>query len=125
MSHLATLDTFLKAFERFDYDAAFALLAEDCDYRNMPDPGTVHVGPKAARAFLEAFFKPTSANELIVLRAVEQGNVAIVERLDRHRIGDTWIELPVTGVFEFRDGRIALWHDYFDMATLQRQLPRG
>ncbi|MGV9835694.1 limonene-1,2-epoxide hydrolase family protein [Nocardia niigatensis] len=25
------------------------------------------------------------------------------------------IELPVTGVFEVRDRRIAAWRDYFDM----------
>jgi limonene-1,2-epoxide hydrolase len=125
MTPLATLEAFLRAFERFDFDAAFALVAEECDYRNMPDPGTVHVGPKAARAFLEAFFAPTSANEFIVLRAVEQGDVVMVERLDRHKVGEAWLELPVTGVFEVRDGRITVWHDYFDMASLERQFPRG
>ena len=28
------------------------------------------------------------------------------------------IELPVMGVFEVRDGRIAVWRDYFDLATV-------
>jgi limonene-1,2-epoxide hydrolase len=28
------------------------------------------------------------------------------------------IPLPVTGVFEIKDGRIAAWRDYFDMATI-------
>jgi limonene-1,2-epoxide hydrolase len=26
--------------------------------------------------------------------------------------------LPVAGIFEIRDGRITLWRDYFDKATL-------
>ena len=39
------------------------------------------------------------------------------ERVDRFRAGDTWLELPVCGVFEVRDGRITLWRDYFDLAT--------
>ncbi|MET0473326.1 MAG: limonene-1,2-epoxide hydrolase family protein, partial [Mycobacterium sp.] len=28
------------------------------------------------------------------------------------------IDLPVMGVFEVRDGRIAAWRDYFDLATV-------
>ena len=125
MSPLATLEACFKAVERFDFDTAFGFFAEDCDYRNMPDPDTVHVGPKAARAFLEAFFAPTSANELIVVRAVEQGPVVMIERLDRHKVGEAWLELPVTGVFEVRDGKITVWHDYFDRAYLQLQWPKG
>jgi limonene-1,2-epoxide hydrolase len=28
------------------------------------------------------------------------------------------LALPVMGVFEVRDGRIAAWRDYFDLATV-------
>ena len=34
----------------------------------------------------------------------------------RKDIGE--IPLPVTGVFELVDGKIAAWRDYFDMATI-------
>jgi limonene-1,2-epoxide hydrolase len=30
--------------------------------------------------------------------------------------------LPVAGVFEVRDGKIAAWRDYFDLATFTKQL---
>jgi limonene-1,2-epoxide hydrolase len=48
--------------------------------------------------------------------------VVFIERLDRHRLASGWIELPVTGVFEVHGGRITMWHDYFDVATIQNQM---
>jgi limonene-1,2-epoxide hydrolase len=45
------------------------------------------------------------------------------ERTDKFRIGDTWIALPVAGVFEVGDdGRITLWRDYFDMKMYTDQM---
>jgi limonene-1,2-epoxide hydrolase len=29
-----------------------------------------------------------------------------------------WATLPVAGVFEIHDGKISLWRDYFDKATI-------
>ena len=37
------------------------------------------------------------------------------ERTDYINTGDGQLALPVCGVFEVRDGRIARWSDYFDM----------
>jgi limonene-1,2-epoxide hydrolase len=44
------------------------------------------------------------------------------ERTDRFQMGDRWIEIPVAGVWELRDGQIALWRDYFDMGQFNEQL---
>jgi len=40
------------------------------------------------------------------------------ERDDRLFIHGRWASLPVAGIFEIVDGRIVLWRDYFDRATL-------
>jgi limonene-1,2-epoxide hydrolase len=37
-----------------------------------------------------------------------------------HRKDGGEIPLPVMGVFEVRDDRIAVWRDYFDMAAITR-----
>jgi len=84
--------------------------------------GTV-TGPAGVRAVLEPFFAPTIANELVILRSAVQGDVVFTERLDRHQIESGWVELPVCGVFAFRDGKIAVWREYFDLGTLVRQWP--
>jgi limonene-1,2-epoxide hydrolase len=80
-------------------------------------------GPAGVKAVLEPFFAPTISNELIVLRSAVEGDTVFTERLDRHQIATGWVELPVTGVFVFREGKIAVWREYFDLGTLIRQWP--
>lgn len=113
---------FLKAMEPLDFDTALKHVAANCEYTNPPPFGTVH-GSMGMRAVLEPFFSPTLENEFTVLRAAVNGHVVILERLDRHRLADKWVELPVTGVFEVHDGKITYWRDYFDVPTLMAQWP--
>lgn len=115
------VDALLNAMAAKDYDAGCRLIAPDCHYENMP-MGAVK-GPDGVRQVLEPFFAPTLENDLVVLRAAEAGPTVFLERLDRHRLADRWVELPVTGVFEVRDGLVTVWRDYFDIATLYRLWP--
>jgi len=125
MDAKTVVDTFIEAFEQLDYDVACALIADDCKYTNMPaGMGTV-TGPAGVRAVLEPFFSPTLENEFKVIRCIADGRTVINERLDRHRLADKWVELPVVGVFEVTDGKITLWRDYFDLATLMKEWPQG
>ena len=113
---------FLKAMEQLDFDAALNWVADDCLYLNPP-PLPEARGPDGVRGMLQPFFAPTLENEFRILREAADGPVVIIERLDRHRLADKWVELPVTGVFEVRDGRIVYWRDYFDAATILSQWP--
>ena len=123
-TNLAVVHAFNAAMAQFDYDAALALIADDCQYQNMPDPGKVMVGPTGVRAALQPFFGLTIANELVTLRAAESGHLVFLERLDRHQLPDgRWVELPVTGVYEVVNGKIKLYRDYFNAQTLYAQWP--
>jgi len=119
-----TVRQFLKAMELLDYDAGLTLVADDCAYINPPPLNAVQ-GPAGVRAVLEPFFAPTLENEFKILRESSSGGVVFMERLDRHRLADKWVELPVTGVFEVRDGKITYWRDYFDAETILSQWPAG
>ena len=123
-SPLQITKLFLKALEPLAYDNALALVAEACEYTNPPPIGTVH-GPAGIRAVLEPFFAPTLEDEIRILREASQGPIVVLERLDRHRLADKWVELPVTGVFEVHGGLITYWRDYFDAATILSQWPAG
>lgn len=123
-SPLEITKLFLKALEPLAYDNALALVVEACEYTNPPPIGTVH-GPAGIRAVLEPFFAPTLENEIRILREASQGPIVVLERLDRHRLADKWVELPVTGVFEVHGGLITYWRDYFDAATILSQWPAG
>ncbi len=118
MTPVETVKAFLKAMELKDYDAALKLVSSDCEYTNLP-MGSVR-GPKGIRETLEPFFAPVIENEFRLLRIADKGPVVFVERLDRHRAAHGWFDLPVTGVLEVHDGRITVWREYFDLATVQR-----
>lgn len=113
---------FMKLMEPLNYDAAMQLVSASVTYTNPPPIGTVR-GPGGIRGVLEPFFAPTFENEFRVLREASVGPVVFLERLDRHRLQDKWVELPVTGVFEVHDGLITYWRDYFDAATIMSQWP--
>lgn len=121
-SALEIARAFMKDMERLDYDAALKHVAADCEYTNPPPIGTVR-GPEGTRAVLEPFFAPTLENEFKILREASDGARVFLERLDRHRLADKWVELPVTGVLEVRGGRIKYWRDYFDAQTILSQWP--
>jgi len=120
-SPIDVVRTFLAAMEQLNFDAALALVSDNCEYTNLP-LGTVH-GPAGIRSVLEPFFAPTLENVFGVLREASTGPVVFMERLDRHRLADKWVELPVTGVWEVHDGRITLWREYFDAPTLLSHWP--
>lgn len=124
MTPLETVKAFMKAMEPLDYNTALQYVAEDCAYTNPPPIGTV-TGPAGVRAVLEPFFSPTLENEFVILRALAAGSTVMLERLDRHRLADKWVELPVTGVYEVDGGKITYWRDYFDAATILSQWPTG
>lgn len=118
---LSIVHRVIAAIAAKDYAAALPHFTEDCEYTNLP-MGSV-TGPAGVRAVLEPFFAPTIENDLVVLRSAVEGDTVFTERLDRHRIASGWVELPVTGVFVFRDAKIAVWREYFDLGTLLRQWP--
>jgi limonene-1,2-epoxide hydrolase len=106
---------FIQAFEAMDFEAALSFIAPECEYTNVP-MGSAK-GPEGVRSVLEPFFAPIDENDFVIHRKAVEGKVVFYERLDRHRLGDNWRELPVIGVFEVEDGLITLWREYFDLAT--------
>jgi limonene-1,2-epoxide hydrolase len=62
--------------------------------------------------------------EFVVHHSAENPGTGVVmnERTDRFKIGPKWVEAPVMGIFELRDGKIAAWRDYFDLAGFQKQM---
>lgn len=105
-------------------DDVYALMADDIVYHNIPMP--VIRGVPATRAFFAGF--PFVEAEFVVHALAADGDIVMTERTDRFRFGDNWLELPVMGICEVADGKIAKWRDYFDMgqmnAGIAAALPR-
>ena len=76
-------------------------------------------GGKPFKEFIAGFTAGFDGIDFQVHRQVSDGNLVMNERTDvmRRKDGEP-ISLPVTGVFEVEDGKIAAWRDNFDMATI-------
>ncbi len=110
---------FCQAFSRRDPDEILGYMTEDAVYHNMPMPPVQ--GKAAIRSVLDMFLKPSESVDFLILNIAASGNVVLTERLDKFAMGGRNVELPVAGVFELKDGKIAAWRDYFDMATWTKQ----
>jgi limonene-1,2-epoxide hydrolase len=114
---------FCDAFSRRNPDEILEFFTEDAVYHNMPMPPVQ--GKAAIRTVLDMFLKPSQSVEFIVLKIAANGDVVLTERLDKFALGGKTVELPVAGVFELEEGKIAAWRDYFDMAAWTRQTSGG
>lgn len=119
--------TFIASLSRRDIDTASTMVSPDFEYDNVP-VGRTH-GPDGLRATLQGFFAMLEDVDWEILRQTSSGDLSrgtvLNERDDRVRIGGQWRSLPVAGVFEIVDGRITLWRDYFDRATLMELMGAG
>ena len=111
------IDGFMQAWRDLDLDAIMNHFTEDAAYANIP-MGPPNVGKDNIRAFIEGFLATTTEINFIVHHQVEgAGGVVMNERTDVLVMAGKRVELPVMGVFEFQDGKISAWRDYFDMAS--------
>src|SRR3954470_5988940 len=97
------------------------VMADDCDYRNVPFDGDRHVGPEEAHAILSTMGDKWDI-DLTVVNLVGDDRVVMTERTERFARKDGSKEpfvLPVMGVFELRDGKVSAWRDYFERTHLR------
>ena len=108
---------FCKRWASPDPDEIAAYFTEDAVYHNIPmDPVE---GREAIKEFIAGFLAAFEGIDFKVHRQISDGDLVMNERTDvmRRKDGDA-IPLPVMGVFEVQNDRIAAWRDYFDMAAI-------
>ena len=112
---------FFNAFGRLDLEEALSYLTEDCLHDDKP------VGLHEGKAAIREFFAP-QMGDLESFRAemkdsMTVGNLVMNVRVDYGGLknGKT-AAIPIMAAFEIREGKIAVWRDYYDMATFQKQV---
>ncbi|MEM8765845.1 MAG: limonene-1,2-epoxide hydrolase family protein [Pseudomonadota bacterium] len=114
---------FIDAWNRMDWDAIEGAFTEDVVYHNMPMEA---LEGKAAAMGVIRGMAPESVNWRVVAIAENADGAVLTERVDDFIIaGGKPLSLPVMGIFEFRDGKISAWRDYFDLASYMNQLGAG
>ena len=115
------VNEFIARILRMDLDGACELVTPDVEYDNVPMSKVF--GPDGIRTMVEAMVGIFDEIEFVIVRQLSVGDTVMNERVDRFRAGDTWIDLPVAGVFVVNDeGLITLWRDYFDQPTLMDKI---
>jgi limonene-1,2-epoxide hydrolase len=87
-------------------------------------PAASAQGTQAVRKLITSFISPATNVDWEILSIAQSGATVLTERVDRFVINGKDVTLPVMGAFDMRDGKIAAWRDYFDMATWQKQIAR-
>lgn len=111
----AIIRDFCAAWSRLDTDELVNFFTEDGVYHNMPAQPVA--GHAALKQFIGGFISNWDKTEWKVLNLLADGDMVMAERLDCTVAGGKPVDLPCFGIFEMRDGKIAVWRDYFDMAT--------
>jgi limonene-1,2-epoxide hydrolase len=115
---------FFSAFDRLDLEGALSYLTEDCVHDDKPVG--IHRGKEEIRRFFAPQMKELKSFRAELKETLSVGNMVMNERVD-------WIELqggkkaalPVMGAFEIQAGKIAVWRDYYDMASFHKQISGG
>ena len=109
----------IDACNRIDMDAIIDCFTDDAVYHNIPMAKVQ--GKAAIRETLATIIGDSEAVQWDMLNIADDGGVVLTERVDKFKINGVWAEIPVMGVFEVSDGKIAAWRDYFDMGQVQAQ----
>ena len=106
---------FVAAWSNLDADELVSYFAEDGIYFNIPSVPVQ--GTDKLRQFIGGFIANWTKTEWDIITLLADGDLVMVERLDRTEVGDKKVDLPCFGVSEMHGGKIKVWRDYFDMNT--------
>ena len=110
---------FCAAWDARDQQRILDAFTDDGVYHNMPMAPVA--GKDAIRGVLAVILAPAQSVKFEIKHIVADGDIVLTERLDTFQMGDKTVTLEVMGTFELRDGKIAVWRDYFDMASWTKQ----
>ena len=114
------IDTFLGAFAEGNFDGVMECCTDDVVWDNVPMKPIV--GKPAVLAFLEKFARGMSNPRYERKNVLEREGLVMVEGVENYSKNGKTVRVPYMAAFEIRDGKISQWRDYFDLATVERQL---
>jgi len=111
---------FCSAWLRRDLDEILSYITDDMVYHNIPVP--VIEGRENVALIFKTFLELMHHIDLEIVSLMVDGDKVFCERIDRMTANTGHTDLPVGGYFELRDGKIAVMHEYFDLATFENQI---
>jgi limonene-1,2-epoxide hydrolase len=117
---LATAQKMVDAWNRLDWEAVYALFAEDAVLHSMMmDPV---IGRENIRARFGRFTPGTERIELQIAHMGIVDDVVMMERVDDFVYNGKPSRVPVAGVLEINNGLVTEWREYYDHHMLAEAL---
>jgi len=106
---------FIAAWSNLDPEELASYFTEDGTYHNIPS-GAVN-GRENIEQFIAGFSRSWDSTDWEIISLLADGDLVMVERLDKTVVAGSPVNLPCFGYFQLHDGKIKMWRDYFDLAT--------
>jgi limonene-1,2-epoxide hydrolase len=123
MNEIDTVRAFIRSLEERNLEQALSLVSAEVVYQNVPL--TPARGVREFEKQMRTFEKMIDRFEVQIHHIAADGPFVLTERTDIIEKGGLKLAPWVCGTFEVRDGRIVLWRDYFDWASLSVAFLRG
>ena len=112
------------ALEWYDLtaEAAAWMFSDDCVYENRCSQGTLVKGPAEIYKLLDVYRSMCDRFEGLLLNILEADGLVLLEREEITHLKDgRSFTLPVMDSFQIRDGKIASFREYWDLALLTKR----
>jgi limonene-1,2-epoxide hydrolase len=104
-------------------EGAAEMFTEDCVYENRCDQGTLVKGPAEICELLELYRSMCDRFEGVLLNILEADGIVLLEREEITHLKDgRSFSLPIMDSFQIREGKIASFREYWDLALLTQHL---
>lgn len=121
-SPLVVAHEMVNAWNARDVDAIAELFAEDGRFYSMGAPSTLRDGRETIREVWGELLAGVSEIELQLRNIAVSGNAVFLERVDVFTYKGREGRVPVACVLEIRDGKVQEWREYYDHASLLREM---
>lgn len=120
MSNLQTVENLVEDWKRKDIEAVLSHVSDDIVFFYA-----IGEAPVRGKAELQALLTRLKGHQhnlnWRIKNSTETGNMVMTEAVDDYtNPAGTRVQTPHMTVFEFKDGKITGWRDYFDFGLLKR-----
>lgn len=105
-----------------DIDKVLSMMTEDIVFHFSAVTQPPKIGHSGALEFLTAYKARTKNPHWKIFNYAERGNQLLVEGIDEFDTAEGRARVPYMGIYEFRDGKISAWRDYFDRGIADRTM---
>ena len=117
---LEVTNKMITAWNTLDWDTVFDLFAEDGILHSMTSEPIV--GRENIRSRLQFLADGIDQIELKIENMGVINDVVFIERADIGTFNGRPFSIPVVGVLEIENGKVQVWREYYDKATLVRAI---